>query len=212
MPFLEPEYPRYVHVNPANNLVHLFFPVVGGHEISTDNTCQTDAAPNSFEQNVVGELNKYKRALERDLQLLSDEEAEKAPKQQRLTQINAYLAAINDMGIGICLSSLLPRLKATQSNLYGLRLKTTGGYYAARVFNLAFSVDLANSTLFNALFGALQNVQIGRLDPRAQFVNAVTYALRDQLNPDFATIRGVLSEQWAILFEPEADFGSFAHL
>ena len=76
MPFLEPEYPRYVHVNPANNLVHLFFPVVGGHEISTDNTCQTDAAPNSFEQNVVGELNKYKRALERDLQLLSDEEAE----------------------------------------------------------------------------------------------------------------------------------------
>ncbi len=42
--FTEPVSPRYIHINPVTNRVHLMVPVVGGQEISTDNICKATVA------------------------------------------------------------------------------------------------------------------------------------------------------------------------
>lgn len=47
-PFIEPLSPRYIHINPETNQVHLLVPVVGGQEISTDNTCKATVALRDF--------------------------------------------------------------------------------------------------------------------------------------------------------------------
>src|SRR3989338_1055034 len=95
----EPISARYIHINPLTNQIHLLVPIVGGQEISTDNTCQSTAALKEFFTNGAAqrELNTYKSALEVDLQLLSDVHPLKASKQARLEQINAYIKAVKEM-------------------------------------------------------------------------------------------------------------------
>nr|MBN5936004.1 hypothetical protein [Legionella anisa] len=36
----EPVSPRYIYINPETHQIHLMVPIVGGQEISTDNTCK----------------------------------------------------------------------------------------------------------------------------------------------------------------------------
>ena len=73
----EPVSPRYIHINAATNRVHLLVPIVGGQEISTDNTCKaTVALRNFFSGDAMRELNSYKDALEWDIQLLAIDDPE----------------------------------------------------------------------------------------------------------------------------------------
>ena len=44
----EPVAPRYIHVNPVDNKVHLLVPIIGGQEIGTDNTCKSAVALETF--------------------------------------------------------------------------------------------------------------------------------------------------------------------
>ena len=85
--FTEPTAPRYIYINPANNLVHLLVPLVKGKAIATDTIYKSIEAPDEFFQQeaALHELNAYREALEFDLQLLDDDHPLKAPKQQRLT-------------------------------------------------------------------------------------------------------------------------------
>ena len=48
IPLIEPKSTRYIHVNPVTNRVHLLVPFVGGQDISTDNTCQSNVELKAF--------------------------------------------------------------------------------------------------------------------------------------------------------------------
>jgi len=91
IPFTEPTAPRYIYVDPETNQVHLLVPIVGGQDISTDNTCKSTVAVDAFfqEDGALRELNAYKAALEFDLQWLDSGHPQKALKESRLNQINA---------------------------------------------------------------------------------------------------------------------------
>ena len=81
IPFTEPVSPRYIHINPKTNKVHLIVPVVSGQEISTDNTCKaTVELKEFFDAGAVRELNAYKSALEFDIGLLETGHAERVAK------------------------------------------------------------------------------------------------------------------------------------
>ena len=62
IPFAEPTAPRYIYVDPETNQVHLLVPIVGGQDISTDNTCKSTVAMDAFfqEDGALRELNAYK--------------------------------------------------------------------------------------------------------------------------------------------------------
>ena len=70
------------------------------------------------EDGALRELNAYKAALELDLQWLDSGHPQKALKESRLNQINAYIAAMPAMKTQYktAISSLL----ATPSNLYSI--------------------------------------------------------------------------------------------
>ena len=60
----EPVAPRYIHINPQTNHVHVLVPLVGGQEIGTDNTCKALVAITEFfDGAAIRELNAYKEAL-----------------------------------------------------------------------------------------------------------------------------------------------------
>ena len=68
IPLTEPTSPRYIYVNPTNNLVHLMMPVVSGTDIGLDNTCKSVYALQEFfgkserrqQVTVLNELTHYK--------------------------------------------------------------------------------------------------------------------------------------------------------
>ena len=98
IPLTEPVSPRYIHINAETNRVHLLVPVIGGQEISTDNTCKaTVALKDFFDGGALRELNGYKGALEFDIQLLAVGSPEQVLKEERLTQIHAYIEALKAM-------------------------------------------------------------------------------------------------------------------
>ena len=95
IPLTELITPRYIHMNPATNKVHLMVPVVGGQEISTDNTCKaTVALREFFDGGALRELTAYKEALAFDIGLLDAGDAKRAGKEARLAQIDAYIEAV----------------------------------------------------------------------------------------------------------------------
>lgn len=125
IPMTEPVAPRYIHINPETNLVHLMVPVVGGQEISTDNTCKAMVElKDFFDGGALRELNAYKDALESDIQLLALLAAtspERALKEMRLTQIDAYIEAIKAMSYSY--SDAVTTFLTRPSNLYSIQLR-----------------------------------------------------------------------------------------
>src|ERR1044072_714359 len=98
IPFSEPVSPRYIHINHKTNQVHLLVPLVGGQEISTDNTCRSRWVVNNFfGGGALHELERYKKALKYDIQLLENGNAKREQKEDRLAQINAYIKSIQLM-------------------------------------------------------------------------------------------------------------------
>jgi hypothetical protein len=60
----EPSNFRYIYINPVTNHVHLLVPFIAGHDISTDNTCQSDLELNAFfAGGAFNELKSYKSIL-----------------------------------------------------------------------------------------------------------------------------------------------------
>jgi hypothetical protein len=86
--FQEPANPRFIYVNPNSNKIHLLVHVVGGQEISTDNTCKANEASNEFFRGAaLTELKIYKNALETDLMIHPQQDPINLQKQERLAQI-----------------------------------------------------------------------------------------------------------------------------
>ena len=121
-------------------------PVVGGQEISTDNTCKaTVALREFFEGGALRELNAYKEALTFDIGLLEAGHAEQMGKEARLAQIEAYIEAVSamHMSFGDAMTASLRR----PSNLYGIQLRPRAQDSQSRVVNPVFNVDRTNNCL-----------------------------------------------------------------
>ncbi|MDF1758242.1 MAG: hypothetical protein P1U74_08100 [Legionellaceae bacterium] len=101
----EPITARYIYVNPETNIVHLLLPIVGGVDISTDNTCKSALSLKTFfgkyasasknKDSALNTLIRYKEALERDIAVLPDEHHAKNSKKDRLVQIKKYINVLN---------------------------------------------------------------------------------------------------------------------
>lgn len=210
IPFTEPVSPRYIHINAATNRVHLLVPVVGGQEISTDNTCKaTVALREFFNGEALRELTAYKSALALDIGLLEAGNAQRVAKEVRLAQIEAYMEAISAMRItyGEAMTAFLAR----PSNLYSIQLRPRVQDSQSRVVNPAFNIERRNnaagvplSPLYNAMHSTFPGVAIAVSDPRTTLTTAVLGAL--PATPSFEDIQSVLGEQCLTQFGLIIDF------
>ena len=215
MPFTEPAAPRYIYINPETNQVHLLVPVVGGQEISTDNTCKSTMSIDQFFKDgaALKELNVYKSALEFDLQLIEDDHSQKALKQARLNQINTYIAAIPAMQDKYL--AKITSLLQTPSNLYSMQLRPSIQDPDSHVINPIFSLKRdvnnetgeASSALYNSLRTGLLNATIQPSGPQDKLNKAVIDALLPK-GPvvDFKSIQNALTAQWKSLFGFDVNF------
>ncbi|KTD72646.1 SidC [Legionella tucsonensis] len=102
LPLKEPLSARYLYLSPEN-IVYIFMPIVSGTAIGLDNTCKAvyalqeffDKGSNSNKKaSLKVELLAYKEALESDMSLLGATSPLMQQKQERLTQIDAYLTLL----------------------------------------------------------------------------------------------------------------------
>ena len=210
IPLAEPTAPRYITINQATNQVHLMVPVVGGQEISTDNTCKaTVALRDFFNGSALRELTAYKDALAFDIQLLEVGNPERLGKEARLAQIEAYIGAVSAMqhSYGDAMTALLTR----PSNLYGIQLRPRAQDSQSRVANPAFNIERTNnaagtplSALYNAMHHTFPTTMIAVQDPRAHLTTAVLAEL--PVPPRLTDIQRVLNEQCRQLFGVDINF------
>jgi hypothetical protein len=153
---------KYLYVSP-DNLVHVLMPIVSGTEIGLDNTCKAvfslqefwNKGSNSTQKaNIKDALIAYKDDLESDLSLLAPDTLLAQQKQERLTQINAYLEVVKHLEQHLelnCLNESIPSYpkpleelmqNKETSNLYSMVLRPTkeDGYLRLEAANPVFSV------------------------------------------------------------------------
>lgn len=210
IPLIEPVAPRYIHINSATNKVHLMVPVVGGQEISTDNTCKsTVSLRDFFDGGALRELSAYKEALAFDIGLLEVDSAQREAKEARLAQIEAYIGAISAMrhSYGDAMTGLLGR----PSNLHSIQLRPRAQDSQSRVVNPEFNVNRANnaagiplSLLYNAMHSMFPTTVVATTHPRTRLTTAVLGAL--PASAGFADIQRVLGDQSLALFGLAIDF------
>lgn len=210
IPFTEPTAPRYITINQATNQVHLMVPVVGGQEISTDNTCKSKLALREFfDGGALYQLNTYKKALVFDIQLLEEDHPQRALKEARLAQISAYIEAVKAMRYSYAhaMAAFLER----PSNLYTIQLRPREQDSYSRVVSPAFNIERGNdahgkplSALYNAMQAVYPGIRIGQPDPRAIIISAVINTLPP--SPIFTDIQQVLGEQCLRLYGLNIDF------
>ncbi|NCT57784.1 MAG: hypothetical protein GW760_08780, partial [Legionella sp.] len=198
IPLIEPTSPRYIHVNPITNRVHLLVPFVGGQDISTDNTYRSTAELNAFfGGGGVSELESYKSVLEFHIFLLEAGDPRRAIKKERLAQINTYLEAVHNMRDNY--QATVNAFLAKPSNLYSIKLRPRVQDPFRRVVNPVFTIKrsshLIPSTLLSPLYNAMHEVfptlTLGKPDPRTALVNATLSALPK--NASFEDIQRVLT-------------------
>ncbi len=218
MPYLfqEPTAPRYIYVNPTNNRVHLLVPIVGGQEISTDNTCQSRASLKRFFRsddhiNNQGfqELTRYRDALRSDCRAMAGffhpDHPEREAKLERLAQINSYIHAFEAfsqenlgasfVGQGPIETAIRAVLRA-RSNLFSMHLRPEVPDSYGHVESPVFSLNRNRpSGLKNALHQKFQGVRVETRTARSMLIDAVTNALRGQNNPSVPTIQAALTTQ-----------------
>ena len=210
IPLTEPTAPRYITINHETNQVHLMVPVVGGQEISTDNTCKaTVALSNFFDGGALRELNAYKEALAFDIGLLEAGNAERMGKEVRLAQIEAYIEAVSAMrmSFGDAMTAFLGR----PSNLYSTQLRPRAQDSQSRVVNPVFNVNRINnaagipqSRFYNAMHSTFPTTVVAATDPRTRLTTAVLNAI--PASASFADIQRALGEQSLALFGLAIDF------
>lgn len=210
IPLTEPTAPRYIYVNPVNNLMHLFVPLVNGQEISTDNTCKASKALDDFFKNgeAKRELDAYKSALEFDLHILENAHPQKELKQKRLEQTKIYIAALTAVANNY--STAIAKLMQIPSNLYSIQLRPHDVDIHSKVvkpvFNIRRETDkkgTPRSALYNAMYRAYPNAII--CSPQAQLEKALKMALPNE-PPDFNAIQSTLKNQCQHLFKLDIDF------
>ncbi len=210
IPLTEPTAPRYISIKQETNQVHLMVPVVGGQEISTDNTCKaTVALRDFFDGGALRELNAYQDALTFDIQLLEVGDPERLAKEARLAQIGSYIGAVLAMrqNYGDAMNALMTR----PSNLYGIQLRPRSQDSQSRVVNPAFNIERHNnaagiplSALYNTMHHTFPTIVIALQDPRASLTAAVLADL--PRHPCFTDIQRVLGEKCRQLFGLDIDF------
>ena len=215
MPILlaEPTAPRYISINQDTNQVRLLVPVVGGQEISTDNTCKATLAFRAFfDGGALRELTAYKEALVSDIQLLrlvEEGHPQRVLKEKRLVQIETYIGAVQAMrdSYGVAIIALMRK----PSNLYGIQLRPREQDPVSRVVNPVFNIGRTNdasgtplSALYNAMHAEFSTVTPAGLEPRAQLEEAVLSALPG--DAPFADIQRTLTEQCSRLFRLDINF------
>jgi hypothetical protein len=214
IPLTEPSASRYIYINPENNQVHLLVPLVGGQEISTDNTCKSTLAFDEFfDGAALRELNAYKAALEFDLQLLGNDNLDLSEtKNQRLTQINTYISLISTPIRKRELNDIITGLKQVRSNLYSIQLRPSiqdpVSPVVNPVFNINRTIDATGtplSALYNALYAAFPNVNIAPINPRKRLEDVVMAGLQKQ-PIEFNAIQQALTDQCQHLFGLTVDF------
>ena len=210
IPLIEPTSPRYIHVNPATNRVHLLVPFVGGQDISTDNTCRSTAEVDAFfGGGGFSELESYKNVLEFHISLLEEGDTGHSIKQERLRQINIYLDAVRNMREGY--QDTVNDFLAKPSNLYSIQLRPCEQDNYGNVVNPVFTIKRGNdfsgtpsSPLYNQMHKVFPGLTLGKPDPRTELVTATLSALSQDAS--FEDIQRVLTEQCQRLFDTPVDF------
>ncbi|ARB91837.1 hypothetical protein [Legionella longbeachae] len=84
----EPTAPRYIHINPQTNKVHLLVPISYGDEINHADGCDktTAALQDLFNREALDELDTYQHTLQLDIQLLDEGSEQRIAKEERLIQ------------------------------------------------------------------------------------------------------------------------------
>jgi ankyrin repeat protein len=230
--FEEPTAPQYIYVDPETNQVHVFVPIIGGIDISTDNTCQAATAMQfslGFSKNhdnlsakpLHEILLHYQSALERDIRFLLHDNPIKAAKEYRLQQIKEYLTAIQYIRNDSTMQSLkkgLPEYPAPiqtlvdqRSNLFSMVLRPEKLDSLVRFTNPVFSVDREGTQVFyKTLKKGFRNLTIqnksGYLTPKEALKKYAANILKYDKNPDLEKIRSVLKDELNRLFNIENDF------
>jgi SidC N-terminal domain len=225
LPLKEPLSARYLYLSPEN-IVHIFMPIVSGTIVGLDNTCKAvyalqeffDKGSNSNKKaSLKMELLAYKEALESDMSLLGATSLLMQQKQERLTQIDAYLTVLvsvekhpelNCLNTGFAsyprpLEGMMQD-RAT-SNLYSmvLRPQEQDGYLRTEGVNPIFrvahksisrNIEHAESQLQKALIKAYSPLTFH--DLKAQVMNQVLARLKALNKPfHFETLRTLLHER-----------------
>ena len=220
IPLTEPTAPRYIYINPVTNRVHLLLPVVSGKTIGLDNTCKGVSSSqeffgkssNSKQKTALNELIHYKDALAFDLSLLASDSSLKQPKEERLQQINNYIAAIEAVQNNPELNTLSGAFPAypvplqtvmqeEQSNLYSMHLRPKVQDVNLRSINPVFSLNRKNnessnpdSILYQTLHNRYKTLTLVPQDARARLITA-TLASAEVQNNDFEGMQQVLHQK-----------------
>ena len=231
IPLTEPTAPRYIYINPVTNRVHLLLPVVSGKTIGLDNTCKGVSSSQEFfgkssnlkQKTALNELIHYKDALAFDLSLLASDSSLKQPKEERLQQINNYIAAIEGVQSNRKLNTLNGEFPAypvplktvmqeEQSNLYTMHLRPEVQDVNLRSINPVFSLNRKNnesgnpnSILYQTLHNTYKMPTLVPQDARARLITAVLASTAAQDN-DFKEIQQVLSQKTKEQLGIDVDF------
>lgn len=206
----EPVSPRYIYINPETHQIHLMVPIVGGQEISTDNTCKATAALRTFfNGGAIQELNAYRSALALDIALLDESNPQRVNKEKRFVQIEAYIKAVQAMQYRY--ADAITAFLKKPSNLYSIQLRPREQDNQSKVVNPAFHIERRNdaeglplSPLYQAMHDIFPNSTIAVSDPRSVLIKSVLNNL--SASSGFEDIQRVLEEQCFTLFGLFVDF------
>lgn len=185
-------------------------PIVGGQEISTDNTCKgTVALREFFDGGALRALNAYREALVFDIGLLEAGNWEYARKANRLAQIEAYIEAVRAMRFSF--GDAMTAFHGRPSNLYSIQLRPRVQDSLSSVVNPVFSLNRKNnaagiplSPLYNAMHNTFPTTVIATSEPRTKLTTAVLSEIPPSAS--FEDIQKALGEQSLVLFGLPIDF------
>lgn len=238
LPLNEPVAAKYLYIS-EDNIVYVLMPVVSGTVIGLDNTCKAVYSLQEFfgkgsnsnkKSTLKDELLSYQEALDNDLSLLGESDALLAQqKQERLTQLNAYLQVIKNLDNHPELSCLnqgfpsYPRpLEAlmqdrASSNLYSMVLRPSeeDGYLRSEAANPIFSVAHRSvakgiqhvvSPLQQALIQSYGPLSYEAKDLKTQVIQQVLAQLELVMPVDFKQLRQTLQQTVYALLNISIDF------
>lgn len=206
---IEPVSTRYLHLNQETNRVHLLVPIVGGQEISTDNTCRSKEVQRAFfEGGAVQALTAYQKALISDIQFIQAGDEVRKKKEERLAQIEAYLHAVAAMRRW---EDAIETFLKKETNLYSIQLRPRVQDSASHVIHPVFTLNRKNdaegnplSLFYREMYAVFPGTSIHRFDPRTRIQKDVLENLPK--TPSFEQIQRVLGERCQVLFESTVDF------
>ncbi|MDP1602441.1 MAG: hypothetical protein Q8M03_04165 [Legionella sp.] len=224
-PLTEPTSPRYIYINPETNNVHVLMPIVSGTHIGLDNTCKSVYALQEFfgksrdvhQRAVLDELTAYQKALEFDISLINDEDEElTTKKQERLSQINHYIVAIEAILHSQVLETLnlvFPEypealkkmMEQDESNVYSIVLRPEEMDNFLRFVNPIFSVKRDGMSVFHETLMRTYQRVTKLPGAKERFYDSVQASFKEQ-SVDFEKIKSALSEYIKNTLKIEVNF------